>query len=326
MENDKAIVMKKIYGTDRTGDIFKMIKRDAAKIKGYTDIITMVKKYAPFVYFDNSIHTIANRFVELKKAVNSVDLAPKYKEKLIEALSAPIGFYEAYNDIREQKQIEKSEKKEVIDFDLNKFDEIIQYLYDMGMDETLSKYPYKLGSRQTPKQIRAYYLATYLALTTGRRLTEILKTMELRKYKDLLKVKGILKKRNDDENKSYNLLPLDDIERILTAYKELRRIFDTTNLTERQVNQKHNAKFNEFLRTKIFPNSNLSFHDLRKIYLLKAYELYGKNEQFETFAEKALVHDVKLNAKFITQTSHYTNATTTTTATTNDNDGNDDGN
>ena len=312
MENFKPLFFKKLYGTDRTGDIIKMFKRDIEKVKSYVDVIKLSKKYMPFVYLGNSEHTISTRYYELKKALENAKTANKYKEKLIDVFSAPNGFYEAYNELKESKQIEKMEQKETIDFDLEKFNEIIQYLYDMGMDETLSNYPYKLGSRQTPEQIRAYYLATYLALTTGRRLTEILKTMELRKYKDHLKVRGILKKKNESKDESYNLLPLDDIERILKAYKELRKIFDVTDLTERQVNQKHNNKFNEFLKTKIFPNSELTFHDLRKIYLLKAHELYGKDEPLETFAEKALLHDIKIDDKYITQTTHYTNTKTKT--------------
>lgn len=307
MENLKPLFFKKLYGTDRTGNIIKMFKRDVSKVKSYGDITTLLKKYMPFVYMGNSKSTIATRFEELKKVIKKVEVANKFKEKLLDVFSAPAGFYEAYNELKENRQMEKAENKESINFDLNKFDEIIQYLYEMGMDDKLSKYPYKLGSRQTPEQVRSYYLAAYLALTTGRRLTEILKTMELRKYKDHLKVKGILKKKNEEQKESYDLLLLDENNKILKAYKELRRIFDTTNLTERQVNQKHNAKFNEFLKTKIFPKSDLTFHDLRKIYLLKAYDKFGNGEDFETFAEKALLHDVKIEAKYITQTSHYTN-------------------
>ncbi len=305
MENFKALFFKKFYGTDRTSDILNMMKRDFNKIKSYVDVITLAKKYMPFVYLGNSEHTISTRFTEIKKLANNAKIADKYKTKLIDVFTAPDGFYEALNELKEQRVFSNNKEKE-LNFNLADFDKIISELYKMGMDETLKNYPYKIGSRQTKEQIRAYYLAAYLALTTGRRLTEILKTMELRKYKDHLKVKGILKKKKEDKNNSYNLIALDDINKILKAYRELRRIFDTSNLTERQVNQKHNAKFNEFLKTKIFSNSDLTFHDLRKIYLLKAYEKFGNNEDFDNFAEKALIHDVKLDAKFKTQTSYYT--------------------
>ena len=312
MQDFKYLFFKKLYGTDRTSDILAMFKRDISKVKSFVDIITLTNKYMPFIYLDNSIHTTATRFTELKKAINATNIANKYKDKLLTAFSAPAHFYETLNELKENKLLEKienNEKKE-LDFDLSKFDEIVKELYELGTDPSLKKYPFKLGSRQTKEQIRAYYLATYLALTTGRRLTEILKTMQLRKYKDKLKVKGILKKKNEDKNKTYDLIVLDNIDRVLKAYKELREIFDTSNLTERQVNQKFNYTFNQFLKTKIFKDSNLTFHDLRKIYLLKAYEKYAKDEDFESFAEKALLHDVKLDSKFITQTSYYTNTTT----------------
>jgi len=310
MNNEKAIFYKSIYGTDKAGEIKEMMLRDFNKIKGYTDIIRVMQKYMPYVYLLNTPDYAKQRFFEVGKVIEETTLAPKYKKVLKEGFSAPMGYYSAMNELRELRLNEKKESgDEKINFDLNKFDEIITNLYDMGMDKELKNYPYKLGTRQTKEQVRAYYLATYLALTTGRRLVEILKTLELRKYRDKLKARGIAKK--EEEDKSYDLIPLDNINKILSAYKELRRIFDTSNLTKRQVNQKHNAKFNEFLKTKIFPNSDLTFHDLRKIYLLKAYEKYGNNENFDNFAEKVLLHDVKLDAKYLTQTKHYTNTTTT---------------
>jgi len=306
MNNEKAIFYKSIYGTDKAGEIREMMLRDFNKVKGYTDIIRVMQKYMPYVYLLNSPDCTKQRFFEVGKVIEDTTLAPKYKKVLKEGFSAPMGYYSAMNELRELRLNEKKESgDEKINFDLSKFDEIIANLYEMGMDKELKNYPYKLGTRQTKEQVRAYYLATYLALTTGRRLVEILKTLELRKYRDKLKARGIAKK--GEEDKSYDLIPLDDIDKILTAYKELRRIFDTSNLTKRQVNQKHNAKFNEFLKTKIFPNSDLTFHDLRKIYLLKAYEKYGNDENFDNFAEKALLHDVKLDAKYLTQTKHYTN-------------------
>ena len=307
MNNEKAIFYKSIYGTDKAGEIREMMLRDFNKIKGYTDIIRVMQKYMPYVYLLNTPDYAKQRIFEVGKVIEDTTLAPKYKKVLKEGFSAPMGYYSAMNELRELRLNEKKENgDEKINFDLSKFDEIIANLYKMGMDKELKNYPYKLGTRQTKEQIRAYYLATYLALVTGRRLVEILKTLELRKYRDKLKAKGIAKK--GEEDKSYDLIPLDYIDKILTAYKELRRIFDTSNLTKRQVNQKHNAKFNEFLKTKIFSNSDLTFHDLRKIYLLKAYEKFGNNENFDNFAEKALLHDVKLDAKFLTQTKHYTTA------------------
>ena len=309
MENEKSLFYKNIYGTDKASEIKEMMLRDFNKIKSYVDIIKVMKKYMPYVYLLNSPDFAKQRYFEVKKVIDKSDLATKYKKILSESFTAPVGYYSAINELRELRLNEKKDTDDnVIQFDLSKFDEIIAKLYDMGTDKTLKNYPYKLGARQSKEQIRAYYLATYLALTTGRRLVEILKTLELRKYRDALKARGIAKK--EDDTTSYDLIALDTLDKILSAYKELRHIFDTSDLTKRQVNQKHNAKFNQFLRDKIFPKSDLSFHDLRKIYLLKAYEKYGNDENFDNFAEKALLHDVKLDAKFLTQTKHYTTAET----------------
>lgn len=313
MENFKPMFLNKLYGTNKAGQILTLFKRDIEKVKAYTDIILLMKKYMPFIYLGNSHSTINNRFIDVKNAIKASKIVDKYKNKLLEAFTPSVDFYRVRSEIREQQLLEKidnNEKKE-LNFNLADFDKIISELYKLGFDKDLEKYPYKIGSRQTKEQIRAYYLAAYLALTTGRRLTEILKTMELRKYKDTIKIKGLLKKKNEEENESYNLIVLDDNQKVLNAYKELRKIFEVGDLTERQVNQKFNARFNTFLQTKIFPNSDLSFHDLRKIYLLKAYEKFGNNEDFDEFASKILIHDIKLDAKFITQTSHYTNIKTT---------------
>jgi len=305
MEHEKAIIYKNIYGTDKASEIKEMMLRDFNKIKSFKDIIKVMQKYMAFIYLLNSADFTKQRFFEVKKVVDETNLPEKYKSVLREGFLAPQGFYRAMNEIRELRLNEQKENENnKINFDITEFDNIVAKLYEMGMDKDLKNYPYRLGARQTKNDIRAYYLATYLALTTGRRLIEILKTMELRKYKDKLKIKGIAKK--GEENKTYDLLVLNDINKILKAYKELRNIFDTSNLTNREVNQKFNARFNDFLKNKIFPNSNLTFHDLRKIYLLKAYMKLGNKENLDNFAEKILLHDVKLDSKLLTPTKHYT--------------------
>jgi len=121
--------------------------------------------------------------------------------------------------------------------------------------------------------------------------------MELKKYKELVKIKGILDDKEGVEN-FVDLLVLDNSENVVKAWRELRKIFDCTNLTNRECNNKYNNIFNRFLKQNIL---NATFHDLRALYAEMAWQKFkDKAEELEIgkrdFIENVLLHRTDIRA------------------------------
>jgi len=305
--NERDLLHKlylEVFGTTKGNEIKEMFKTDIKKIRSQKDVLECYKKYEIYLTFGRALGTVKNVFNDFKKIINTTDKL-KHKELLLEAFSLPNGYYYAINKASAKVVEQRKEEGANIEISVKEFNKLIRELYEKGMDKDISFWDKPLGSRQTKETIRAYFLATYLALVTGRRLTEILKTMELRKYKNKVKVKGILKKKGEegDENTTYDLLVLDDVEKVISAYKELRKIFDCSNLTNRECNNKYNHIFNRFLKENILHNT--TFHDLRAIYSEIAYGKFGK--QIEELGKKEFIEDILLHHKEVKAVDFYLN-------------------
>lgn len=272
MMNDTEILSKlyrEIYGTDKGKEIKSLFEADIKKVRSLNNVITIYKKYESYLVFGRNFGTMKNLFGDFRKIINKVE--SKHKELLLDTFSLPKGFHYLVSE-KYSKVIEDRKENDSQIISLREYRNLIDETYIKGMDKTLSFWKKGIGSRQTKEGIRAYFLASYLAFTTGRRLTEILKTMTLSKYKNTIKIKGLLK---FDENKSYELFVLDSASNIMNAYHELRKVLDTTNLTNRECNSKFNNIYNKFLKENIL--KDVTFHDLRSIYAEMAWEMFDKS-------------------------------------------------
>jgi len=274
--NDTEILAKlyrEIYGTDKGKEIKSLFEADIKKVRSLNNVITVYKKYEIYLIYGRNFGTMKNLFGDFRKIINKID--NKHKELLLDVFSLPKGFHYLVSE-KYSKVIEDRKESDDKVISLNEYKNLIDETYKNGMDKTLSFWKKGIGSRQTKEGIRAYFLASYLALTTGRRLTEILKTMVLTKYKNNIKVKGLLKY---DEDKSFDLFVLDEPNNVMSAYHELRKILNTVNLTNKECNSKFNSIFNKFLKENIL--EGVTFHDLRSMYAEIAWELFDKSELSE---------------------------------------------
>ena len=302
--NEKEFVhslYRRIYGTAKTADILAQFTSAINKVRYPADAYRLRLHHEPFISFGRSVATIKNIINDFKRVIKSADISERKKEWLLEAFSLPTGYYYAINEAVEKSVEERKEAGEKADFSIQEVKKILSDLYKKGMDKELSFYKKRLGSRQTPELIRSYYLAAYLALATGRRLTEILKTMELRKYRNSLKVSGILKKKEKDEK--FPLYTIDDPNKVYKAYKELRRIFDCTNLTERECSKKYSAIFNRFIRD--YMKKDISFHDLRALYAEVAYAENKDTIEKEGIEKSDFIEAILLHEKTTRPVDYY---------------------
>ena len=267
------------YATDTGKEIKEMFKKELKKVKTITDVLNIYKKYEIYIFFGRPLATVKNLVVEFKQIIRGEKLKKKYEDLLLTTFSLPASYYNVINESSAEIVNERREAGAKINMSVEEFDTLVNSLYENGMNKELTFWKKGLGSRQTKESIRAYYLTAYLALATGRRLTEILKTLELTKYKEKIKAKGILKKKGDERTESFDLFILSESVKINEAFKELRKIVDTTKLTNRECNSKFNNIYNRFLRENIL--NDATFHDLRSIYAEVAFVKFGKIENFE---------------------------------------------
>ena len=149
----------------------------------------------------------------------------------------------------------------------------------------------EINRNQTVEQVRSYYLAYIIGLSTGRRFTEILKTIVFTKHGKKQTIKGLLKKRQDDVQECEgNFIHLSYAE-IRDYLQELRKTINAKLLktkkktlddtSESEINSIFSKVFNN-ATARISPKSAAgkplvaTFHDLRHHYNIKGVELFAK--------------------------------------------------
>lgn len=148
----------------------------------------------------------------------------------------------------------------------------------------------EVNRNQTIEQVRSYYLAYILGLSTGRRFSEILKTITITKHGKKQMFKGLLKKRKDDQQDFEAFFIHLAYSEVRDYLKELREIINTkllkdknktlSDVTENEINSIFSRVFNS-ATVRISPkNENneplvTTFHDLRHHYTIKGVELFA---------------------------------------------------
>jgi uncharacterized protein YpbB len=142
---------------------------------------------------------------------------------------------------------------------------------------------YKVAKNQNPQQVRAYYLLAILGLATGRRATELLKTLILSKRGDKVYFDGLLKGNEKIEG---NIIELSYTE-VKGYLRELRKFANSKELTETEVNAKYSRVFNNAVKRLGYKNVK----ELRHYYAVAGSQLFKKdNETVEDTITRILGH------------------------------------
>jgi hypothetical protein len=146
---------------------------------------------------------------------------------------------------------------------------------------------YTVANNQNEAQVRAYYISIMLALATGRRFTELLKTLEIAKHGTKISYAGLLK--GNDRKIEGNIISLSyaDTKKYL---KELRAFANTDNMTIKEVNIKYSRVFNNWAK-KIRGDDSLNFKSTRHDYSVAGSQLFAKKgENIEDTITRILGH------------------------------------
>jgi len=237
-------VFKEIYGVSIFSDVLDLFEEDynRHKNKGLSKVQELYKTYSYAIFFMYSPSSIRNNLVKFKNIIKKC--GGKYQSNALEmftidAVYTPIKRKdEARKERITTKVLSSDSKKETITKEI-----LISQI--STIKEELDTKSYTVASNQKEEQVRAYRILFMLALATGRRFTELMKTIEISKRGTKLTFKGLLKGNNEAIEGHIIGLSYKDVK---TYLKELRAYAQTENMTESQINTKYSKVFNNSLK------------------------------------------------------------------------------
>jgi len=299
------------YGVNTPAQVKELFKDELLACKDKRDVAKTITKFIPFCWMGGrKIKTVARYYTDMRNIIKEIN--DEFMDYALELFSVPSDAYERIKKIDTRKVLEKMETRET--FDINEIETVIKTLKELVLKSiqlgdnvdinTWKSNGLPMQKQQTVERARAYLYATYLAFVTGRRITEILKTLEIIKKEDDWYYRGLAKKGED----GYEIKAIaldDDFELLSKLLKQIRKDIDTTNMNNTQVNSKFNHIFNRALKN--ITGLKYTFHDLREIFAELAYLKFGKkngsDREKEDFISDVLGHDV--NKDRLISANHY---------------------
>jgi len=274
-------MIKIFYGVESTQEIKELFRKELLASEDKRDIAKVISKFIPYCWMGGrKIKTVARYYTDMRNIIKEVD---KFQDYALEIFSLPADVYERIKKADTKKVINKLSDKETFSIVetknlISKLKKQCETALKLGENATIEQWKeagLPIAKQQTVARARDYLYASYLALVTGRRITEILKTLSLVKKDDEWYFKGIAKKGH--ENEEIKAVTLDsNFEFLNKLLIQIRKDIDTSKMTNVQVNSKFNYVFNRALKN--ITGMKYTFHDLREIYAEIAYHDFGKKE------------------------------------------------
>lgn len=310
-KTDREEMEQFFYGA--TGSKVKeLFKTELESINDKNSLIKVITKYIPYCWMGKKFATVRTYYVDMRNIIKDVLVDSSYLDTALDLFMIPSEVHDEVKKAESKRVIEKINDRET--FNLEDIQETISFLKQnikkvmkLGKEATVEDFKnagIPIAKQQTTTQARAYLFAAYLGFVTGRRIGEILKTLEIVKKEDGWYFRGLSKKGVDDFEIPAVICD-DDIEFVKTVLEWLREDLDTTKLTLREVNSKYNMVFNRSLKR--ITGTNYTFHDLREIYAELCYLKNGKVKGTEReeldYKAKILGHEVDPDRLLATE--HY---------------------
>lgn len=234
---------------------------EAKKLKTKNDIMEFASKYLMFMVFDSSVFTIRNRSKEMRDLLIENNL-----EELVSLFKIDKNIYMGIK--KDYNKNLKEDFKVSNDFDHKEFTQktIKELINNIDNNIILSK------SNMSKLEDELFYQKLFvLALATGRRQIELLKTLSVKKKKDLVIYEGLSKKRNDDIEscEAPTLIDIKILKKYLSDVRDYLSKYDVENMTANQINSKFNGRIGNAIKRYI---GNYNFHFFRSCYAHACYE------------------------------------------------------
>lgn len=282
LENERISTFKALYGATTQTEILQKFKKEILDFKKMRDsgaysildehveASKIFSKYTLAITFLYSLSSIKNNLRAYKKIITEVRGGNTLQKKFY--------FEGLYTTVSKKTETEKEKRETSFEkMPLSIKDEIKR------VKNILETNRFKVLKNQTKEQVRSYYLAYILGLSTGRRFTEIFKTIKIHKKENDFYFIGLLKKKDELKGQQIkaHILELHPLEarrylHELRAYLNKKLEAKNTSLDELTENQ-INTMFSKVYNNNILRVSNkkvLNFHELRHFYTITYQDIY----------------------------------------------------
>lgn len=272
-------MIKIFYNVETSQGVKDLFKQELSNCEDKISTAKVISKFIPYCWMGGrKIKTVARYYADMRGIIKEVD--NQFQDYSLELFSIPSDVYERITKADTKKVIDKLKDKDT--FSLDEIKKLISTLKNqsetalkLGNTNDVEKWKQAglpIAKQQTVARARAYIFTAYLALVTGRRITEILKTLSLVKKENKWYFRGIAKKGSDEVE--IPAITLDDDMKFLNKLlQQIKQDIDTKNMNNKQVNSKYNHIFNRSLKN--ITGLEYTYHDFREIYADIAYHDYG---------------------------------------------------
>jgi hypothetical protein len=280
---ERSLLFEEIYGVSTINEILELFREDYKSVKNRSlkGVQALFKKYTYAIFYMYSPSTIRTNVVNFKNIIK--EEGGKYEANALEAFKID----EVYVPLKKKDAKKKRElKRKVREGESKSQNNNPQIVIDKIKEvrKILIEKKYKVAKNQNALQVRAYHIMVLLGLATGRRATELLKTLKISKRANKCYFDGLLK---GNEKIEANIIELSYNE--TKAYlKQLRKFSKGKDLTESEVNAKYSRVFNDAVK-RLFSFKNVK--ELRHYYSVAGASLFKKeNETVEDTISRILGH------------------------------------
>ncbi len=295
-EKNRRETFLTVYGVENIKEVSELFRTDYKKLKnkknGFDEVSSLFQKYVLSITFLYSIPSIKNNLGIFRKIIN--EEGGIWKETTKSSFYI-FDVYRAVTSITDKTITAKEENVKNMAFTVS--DEIKR------IKNVLDNKTYAVAKNQTVSQVRSYYISYLLGLSTGRRFTEIFKTINIKKRGKNYIFDGILKKDKNQKNEiEANILYL-SIDETKSYLKELRTFINaklkTTKkktlkeLSEGEINATFSKVYNNAIK-RITGDKIPNFHELRHYYTIEGTEVFKKDDETEKDTRyRILGHHIK---------------------------------
>jgi len=300
--NEGSDVLKALFGVADAKKIALQLVEEIRKESNELD--SLIIKYIPALWLGQSLGSVAVRYSIFRTTLKESNA--RRKNEMLNKLRFSPSLTAILKEEQEEKAIDNKDNKTIFDLEsyFNKIEEMAKVINDIDLRKTNNIYieDSTLHTNRSRERETAYYCAAFIGMTTGKRFTEVIKTMGISRKGRNISISGILKKKSSETETLEHCVLLANYETVEKALKILRTNFDTTKFTVSIVSKKFGLVFRNYLQNSILETDKYTFHDLRKMYAQACWEKFGKHTDID---QKEYFGSVLGHTKKVDATDHY---------------------
>lgn len=287
-------VLNGVFNVSKNEEIYDLIMADIKK-KELSEV-EILNKYLLFFWNpDTSLHSVRNKYTNIRKYINESRIALKRKKDFLEVFSIPTNVLNLLNARNGENTMKRIENKVAFGAD--------DYIEKMNATKEIIKskdFSSVRVNRQTDDYVLANLSAIYIAMNTGRRTFEIFKTLEVSKLGKTTYYGGLIKKRGESEEEKFEAHLLDDDYKFLKSCVEnIREYYKFEDIDNPKFNNNYQTNLNKFVSR--YFGEKLTYSKLRDMYVAVSKKLYLKDGEDENhFISKILNHKA-----YVSTQDHY---------------------